>query len=375
MVVTLLVAASVLSLLHLYYFEGKTGKVEYIYFGVLLVVMGLNSQNADYDAYRRMYQAACDATSTTEVLRVHADKGYAVLNWLFSLTGIDYITYRFVLFSLLLGVIFLLTKKLGAPVCILYLAYMMYPMFMDIIQVRNYIISVLFLVSVYCYAHGETKWDITGVALMLLAVTIQPLAAIYLMFIVFYKIYDSKRFRIITYIPIGLGLFSLVIKFFIDAYWEDITSILYRLAAITSRGGSYVDDLVLTSIHFKIYLVVLIFTWLLYKAKQNVNALYAVSKLQKRFIDLSFVAYLYMICWAPFFALNLNFATRLPRNLFLLAYISLGIYIYNCTVRRKKMIMVIGIAFLAFFFGLVDLYMSSERFNVEIIIENNFLLN
>ena len=375
MVVTLLVAATVLALLHLYFFAGKAGRIDYVYLLVLLIVMGLNSYNVDYTAYEHMYRGACDATTLGEAMRVHQDRGYMLLNFLFSVTGLDFAIFRFILFSSLLVVVFVLARLLDAPICVLYIAYMIYPMFMDIIQIRNFIISIIFLFSIYCYAHDNFKWDVLGILLMLIAVTIQPLALVYLLFIVFYKMYNSERFRKVTYIPIGVGLLSLLIKLLIDAYWKEITELLYQLASAVSRGGGYVNDLLLTSIQLKIFLVVIILTWMLYKAKIRLAAMDCVTDLQKRFVDLSFTAYVYMICWTPFFALNHNLATRLPRNLFLLAFISLAIYMQKCTNGRKKWGMLIFVVFLAFFFGLVDLYMSHQRFNLDIIIDNNFLLN
>lgn len=375
MVVTLLVAASVLALLHLYYFGGKAGKADYIYFIVLLAVMGANSQNADYTAYEDMYQKVCDANAFSEVLSVHSDKGYTVLMWVLSTLGFDYVVFRFTLFALLLGITFMLAKKLDTPVCVLYLSYTVFPMFMDVIQIRNYIISVLFLASVYCYAHTDFKWDIAGILLMLIAITIQPLAIIYALFIVFYKLYRSEHYRVITYVPIGLGVLSPIINAsIIYDYWEDITAFLYKLTSVASRGADYVDDMLLPSMHFKIYFVVIVLAYLLYKAQKKIITLECVNDVQKKFVELSFVAYLYIICWAPFWGINYNFATRLPRNLFLLAFISLGLYIKECVTLKKKMMLLSFIAFLAFFFGLVDLYVSFLRFNVGIIIENNFIL-
>lgn len=367
-------ATAMLALFHLYFWRGKSGVIDYIYFAALLIVMGLNSYNADYEAYEKMYQGASNATSLWEIMQVHPDKGYVLLNWLASLIGMNFVGFRFMLFALSLGIIFVLAKRLGAPISLIYLVYLTYPMFMDIIQVRNFIISVVVFLSVYCYARAEIKWYIIGVVALLISVTIHPFTLIFIPFIVFYKVYHSRRFRMITYIPIGLGLLSIVIKMLIDAYWTEVTAILTVLTDWAARGHSYVGYQVLTSRQFKIYLVVVIFTWLLYKAKNYLSDLESVTDIQKRFVELSFSAYLYLICWMPFFALNINLATRMPRDLFLLAYISLGIYIQKCTKEKEKWGIVFGMLFLAFFFGLVDLYIGSERFNVNVIIKNNLLL-
>ena len=363
-----------LALFHLYRFSAKLRFLEYIFFAVLLIVMGLNTNNADYVGYENMYQGACNASSLWDALKLHPDKGYMFLNWLSSVGGMNFIEFRFVLFALALSVIFMLAKKLEVPFSVVYLVYMIYPMFMDIIQIRNFVISVAFLFSIYCYAHEEAKWYMIGTVVLMVSVTIHTFALIFIPFILFYKIYNSKKLHIITYIPIGLGVLSIAIKMLIDTYWSEVTVMLTVIADWASRGHSYVGYQVLTSRQFKIYLVVVIFTWLLYKAKNYFSGLEVVTDMQKKFVELSFVAYLYLICWMPFFALNINLATRLPRDFFLLAYISLGIYIRKCTKREIRFGLLLGMAFLAFFFGLIDLYIASERFNVDVIIKNNLLL-
>ena len=374
MVIIVLVATAVLALLHMHYFSGKPGIADCIYFITLVIVMGLNSHNTDYAAYERMYQRVSEAPSLFEAMQVHSDKGYMFINWVASLLGVNFVEFRFVIFTLAISAIFIMAKKLYVPVCVIYLAYVMYPMFMDVIQIRNFIISIVFLFSAYCYAHAENKWHVIGVVALMISVTVHPFALIFIPFIAFYKIYNSKKFRIITYIPIGLGLLSIVIKMLIDTYWSEVTAILTVLADWASRGHIYVGHPVLTSRQFKIYLVVVIFAWLLYKAKIYLLDLESVTEIQKKFVDISFVAYLYLICWMPFFALNMNIATRMPRDFFLLAYISLGIYVQQCKKKREKWGIILGVLFLAFFFGLVDLYISSERFNVDVIVKNNFLL-
>ena len=374
MLIILLVVTAVLALIHMYYFLGKSGLVDYIYFITLLIVMGLNSHNTDYVAYESMYQRVSEASSFLEAMQVHSDKGYMFINWIASLVGLNFIEFRFVIFTLSISAIFIMVKKLNVPVCIIYLAYVMYPMFMDVIQIRNFIISIVFLFSAYCYAHAETKWHVIGFVALMISVTVHPFALIFTPFIVFYKIYNSKKFRMVTYIPIGLGVLSIAIKMLIDTYWNEVTAVLTVMADWASRGHAYVGHQVLTSRQFKIYLVVVIFTWMLYKAKNYLSNLESVTEIQKKFVKISFVAYLYLLCWTPFFALDINLATRMPRDFFLLAYISLGIYVQQCKMKRGKWGIIIGMLFLAFFFGLVDLYISNLRFNVDVIVKNNFLL-
>ncbi len=370
----LLVVTAMLALIHCCYLSDKFEKLDYVYLLVLLIVMGFNSDNADYAAYERIYQKVIMATSWDGVMQAHVDKGYVFLNWMSAFIGLDYRCFHFGLFALLLVSIFIIAKKMGTPICVLYLAYMMYPMFMDIIQIRNFIISVVVLFSVYCYSHDDIRWYTIGVMSLMISVTIHPFVLMFIPFVVFYKVYQYSRFRRITYVPIGLGLLSIAIKMIIDSYWNEVTAILTMLADWASRGHSYVGHQVLTSRQIKIYLVVVIFTWLLYKAKTYLSTLECVTELQKRFVDISFVAYLYLICWMPLFALDITLATRMPRDLFLLAYMSLGIYVSKCTFQKKKMGILLGMMFLAFFFGLVDLYISTDRFNVDVILTHNWLL-
>ncbi len=370
----LLVITAILALIHLYHLSDKMKRLDYVYLMVLLIVMGLNTDNADYAAYERIYQKVSYATTWEEIMRAHTDKGYVFLNWLATVIGMDYKCFHLGLFTLLLGGIFIIAKRIGTPICALFLAYTMYPMFMDAIQIRNFIISAVLLFSIYCYAHANVRWYAIGVISLTIAVTIHPFILIFIPFIVFYKMYDTERFRPITYIPICLGLLSIAIKILIDTYWNEVTAMLTVLADWASRGHSYIGHQVLTSRQFKIYLVVVIFAWLLYKAKKYLSTSECVNDIQKKFVELSFVAFLYLICWMPLFALDINLATRMPRDLFLVAYMSLGIYLSKCTSQRIKIGLLFGIMFLAFFFGLVDLYISTDRFNVDVILSHNLLL-
>lgn len=374
MVGIVLVITALLAVIHLCFLSPKAGKLDYVYVLVLMIVMGLNSFNADYAAYDKIYQNVCGADTFAELMKVHSDKGYLAFCWIASAIGLDFTSFRFLIFAASLYIVFAIARKLQVPICVLFLAYTIYPMFMDIIQIRNFIISIAFLFSIYCYAQDTFKWYAIGVVSMIVAMTIQPLAGCFFLFIVFYKIYHSRRFCYIAYLPIALGFSAIIIKFIIDAYWIEITEWLNIVVSIFSRGSQYVGHQVLTSRIFKIYLVVIILTWLIYRAKKYLSSLECVNAIQKKFVELSFVAYLYLICWMPFFALNINLATRLPRDFFLLAYMSLGLYVRESPTKKEKWLMVFAMVFLAYFFGLVDLYIGSERFNVYVILKNNFLL-
>lgn len=374
MVITVLVATAILALIHLYYFDGKNGKADYVYLFVLFVVMGLNSQNADYIPYEEIYNNISGNDNLFMAFKNHPDKGWVLINWLSASIGLEFAEFHFLCYVVLLSTVFYIAKRLGAPICIFFLTYLAYPMFMDTIQLRNFAISVLFLVSIYCYAHKTVKWYAVGIATLLFAVSIQPMALVFLPFIVFYWVYQSRRFGKLTYIFLVLGLSFPIIKELIHVYWTEIVTILHTLASMASRGSEYIGNEILDSRLLKIYIVVIVFAYILYHVKNYVLSLDNVSELQKEFSRLSFVVYLYLICWMPMFTLSLEFANRLPRDGFISAYIIIGIYVHQIQIKKKKFGIVLLTIFIAYFFGLVDLYIASLRHNVDIILNNNFLL-
>lgn len=97
--------------------------------------------------------------------------------------------------------------------------------------------------------------------------------------------------------------------------------------------------------------------------------------MQSRFVNLAYQLYLYQICFFPLFVLDINFATRFPRNILPIAYAAILLSLPYVQTPWKRYGIFAAVLFLAFYFGLVDLYIGHLRGQVWIILENNALFN
>lgn len=372
MATTLLVAVTGIALIHFFLFRGKSSWLDGIYVLMLVIVMGFCSKNADFIPYKEIYEHISFAWETNGDIFLHSDKGFVLLNLIGTILGLDYVSFRFFLLLLPLMLLFTTVRRMRIPVCAFFLLYLMYPFFMDAIQIRNFIIESSLFFCIYLCACRNWHAFIVVPLFIVAAAAIQPLTLMYIPFFVFHALYKREKWRCIPYFFVAIGTAGIFFRKNILEEWRVIGHWMEAHGDLLARAAGYFGRGAADSRFLKLYIVILLLTLLLYYARKRLQQAEGDS-LASRFASLAYQFYLYQICFFPVFVLDINFATRFPRNLLPLAYgaILLSLPYVQSTWKRHAIFAIV--LFLAFYFGLVDLYISSLRGEVWLILENNFL--
>ncbi|MGY6213107.1 EpsG family protein [Cytobacillus firmus] len=161
---------------------------------LLCIIMGANTVNPDIYAY----------TVTYDPNREGTDYGYMLLVKFFNLLGFEYTGFRMItsIFGILL--IHQTVKKLIRNHSPFYLLYFIYPFFIDIVQVRNFLVMALFIYSIPFLLSNKRLDIVKYIILTLLASTIQLTAIVYLPIVFLIRIRKNVFIRSILIITIIL---------------------------------------------------------------------------------------------------------------------------------------------------------------------------
>ncbi|WP_404455288.1 EpsG family protein [Oceanobacillus kapialis] len=168
-----------------------------IFILLLCILMGANTVNPDIYAYILAYDPTREGT----------DYGYMLLVKLFNVLGFEYTTFRMITSILGILLIHQTVKKLINNPSPFYLLYFMYPFFIDIVQVRNFLVMAIFVYSIPFLLNNKRIDDAKYICLILIASSFQLTAIVYLP-IVFLKRIKKNVFTKITLI---VTIISLVI--------------------------------------------------------------------------------------------------------------------------------------------------------------------
>ncbi|MED4447568.1 MAG: EpsG family protein [Bacillota bacterium] len=161
---------------------------------LLCILMGANTVNPDIYAYTIAYDPN----------RQGSDYGYMLLVKFFNLLGFEYAGFRMItsIFGILL--IHQTVKKFIKNHSPFYLLYFIYPFFIDIVQVRNFLVMAIFIFSIPFLLSNKKIDMIKYIVLMLLASTIQLTGLVYLPIVFLVRLRKSAFIRLILVITIIL---------------------------------------------------------------------------------------------------------------------------------------------------------------------------
>ena len=285
------------------------------------------------------------------------------LNKLFYTFDFEFSTLRFwieLICMLLSGYIICLYTKKWA---IVYLLYFAFPFYADLIQTRNYIMSIFVLMALVCMSMGTVLRRAKAGGIIALSGLFHSLGFIYLPFVFIDKFYKSLLFK--TAMIVSL-LSPLYIKYILN---NSLSVLLFLGLENTPLAFymAYAEGKVSTELAgdpYKIFihcwvLIVVCALFMIFIEKQIINK-HCVRDEKKYFIKNTKNIWLLVALFLPVIGITPSME-RLPRNLLLPFYISLGIYLEN--VDRK-----ISFFLVAFFIIFVVLYGGVLQ-NIDSIIE------
>ena len=163
----------------------------------LCIVMGANTNNADYYSYEDLFNLQPNSV----------EAGFLLIIKLFNFVGLNYVAFRLILAIVGILLIHQTVKKITDNFSCFYMLYFIFPFFIDAVQIRNFLAMSIFIYAVPCLMDDNLKNRIKYILLIILASSIHISAITYLIFLLVNKV---KKNVLIKYLFI-LVIMSMVI--------------------------------------------------------------------------------------------------------------------------------------------------------------------
>ena len=338
------------------------GKILYTFLGTftLALLMGTSYNMADYENYCGFYASSINFDfdffdyGGALWFGYSRDSGYTLINYYANYSGFNYIEFKTILSLLcMLALSYWVYRLSNNCICFLIL-YLIYPFFMDVIQIRNYIVEIILFYALYDLS--QNKNTIKYVLFVLIAASFHSLALVYLPFAFFYALSGNFIVVKLKKMLLLLGAMMPIYAPYIEENMELIGLLLsndsgiqhYERYTTVSMGYGYLYA----------YLFILIVIIYLRKYK-NIF-------MHNNFFHVVYDMYFYLLMLSPLYAVNGNM-TRIPRNLMLPLFVIMSMTEW----RKNKDLSFIALVVVIFLFGWFDLYKPGTGENVLLILQNN----
>lgn len=333
---------------------------------LLCVLMGTNTRNPDYYNYRLMFMLK---KSTIEF-------GFTSLIYLFRSIGLNYHAFR--LFLTILGFVLIhhTVKKVTDRPSFFYILYMIYPFFLDAVQIRNFVAMAILIFAFPFLMKTDVKSKFYYILLIFLATSMHIMSLVYLLFLLIEPIQKSTKFaRIYFIIVMILGLVSLN-----RALFESIVEGVIRLLAMIYPQIGYYGD-ISTRYGFLIYWGIQIgFTMLLkilIDQMRNANDIDILKERKDwmiRFSEVVFYANLISMIFLPTYVIHTLYF-RFFRNLIPLNFLVLIGGLSQFKFSKKTQVSLIGaFLFLAFALVFIEVFLYYRSEIVDAIFNHSWLI-
>lgn len=295
----------------------KNNKIIDIYsFITLLILGGLNYSNPDYYNYYRSYELATD-TSKVFIFKLIMLASKKI--------GLKYEVFLFIFIFINLYLIFKLIKKISLNRSFVYLFYIIYPFFFDVVQLKNFALQTITLYIYYYYIYYDISLK-KFLLLNTLGLGFHEAALLNYPLILFRKKYKILLYSFLVFI-LGFLIWSRILK---------LEKMLFFLPSW--KAENYASNL--SNYGWIIYLfsqvILTLYIFINLKKQQNDNK--NIKKLKKILI--------YSLSFIGFYFINGTFE-RMFRNIFIIIYIFIGNKYYK---ERKIKI------FLSFFILIMSIW-------------------
>lgn len=348
-----------------------------IFLLMLMLIFCFSYANADYVPYESLYLAlknsndySLEAMDIFPLLGyVRTDYGYVFITKLFYEAGFSYFDFRVIMTGGLLLIIFLIIRRITVIPIFVLLLYFIYPVFFDVIQIRNWCVEISLLVGIYWMASRERYGKLVFILSNVVAMTIHVASFIYLPFLIFYYIRQYKYGKYFSNIMCCIGFFTPVVSIFLV---DNIDQVLLFMFSLDVGATNYFAEP--TGVRrFIAYVAVLVMSGTLYFVKrQYEKGAFCLDAIKKGYLYYTYELSLYLLTLAPLFSINRELA-RIPRNFLLLFYIAVAIYIASIkSYYARAVLITLSVIFVAIY-GYVDFYMTVGTDEVHYILENNII--
>lgn len=342
----------------------------------MIIVMGANTYNPDlnsgiYDVYYRIY--------IQEELFTK-DIGFGILMYFFKSIGCTYEIFRIIISIIGIYMIHLTVKKYIKNTHGLYLIYIVYPFFLDIVQIRNFLMMSVIIFAIPFMIEKSKKSTMKSLILCLLGASIQKLGLIYLP-LCFLKYIHKKSLKyfvpIIFIVSLLIGLVTNRLMGFMGVIQSIIGDQLHGLSkyySMMDNGNGYFVHWIIQILNF---LSVLYANYLLDKIIIVKNENF-ISK--KKVVNFALLVNSYLFMFLILYRIDITF-TRIMRNVTIINLMAYFIVFESIKMVSKTKIVflhnllfrivcicTIGIAFYRY------LLFSNIDYIIKPILYNNFII-
>lgn len=301
------------------------------------------------------------------------DPGYMVFAYLARVIGMDFIEFKFFLYLIGVSALYIFAYRQSKFVLVFLCMYLIYPMAMDSIQQRNYVVEIFLFIAFYIYCNCETyKRYLLFILTMLIAATFHSSALAFLPFILFDKVLKSKC-KYIIHIYLISCLCMPLYHNYIKSQWFLVGLLFSETDTGIAHYGEYMDNTVInTDLKWYIIVILLYICMAICNYLKNTERYVNLTDMEKRYISKVKTFVLYNFCFFPLYSLFSDIAVRFPRNTSLLIFMSITILVGKSNLYYKYFLLLMGIS-IAVLIGLCDLYSPNLRVNVDILMNQNYL--
>jgi len=321
-----------------------------------------NTMNPDYDFYANLYlDIRYNAISLDKVT---IEPGFVLIMKLCSLLGLNYNGFLALTVLCCYLMIHSTVKLFSRNYNYVYLLYFIFPFFLDVIQIRNFIVMTILIYSIKYLFNGTTRDKIICFVLLFIATSFHRIALAYFPFLFI----NAKKRNLFVYIIAVCSITFSILFLLNNKEIPLLSSYIERLIGYEKYSAYFQSKARLGSILFCYlqlisFMLVLLSKQLCLKYARDPHNIITYQYV-KLLYYINFLSFIYL----PFLILNVNF-TRLIRNITLLNYI---VFANTSSVIRKVDIkilynMCVIILVLSFFIILIlhlkDEIIKSVMFN------------
>lgn len=348
----------------------------------LWVLFGF-SESADLENYRTIFYQVSTFNPIEIITSFNGrDKGYLFINSLASSVGMTFEEFHVILVSIWLFCVIYISKKITNSTLIVLLLYLLWPFFMDVIQLRTTIVDLLVFISLYISSKQDKFSNIKACFIIMLACTIHLLAIAYLPFFLFKK-FHRTNFMMAIVLSISL-LLPLYDNFFIGILADKISSFVYlssnsditifaQYNLAPEHSIKYGRWLYLNAALFIMYFIDK--TWRKFVDKDFYEQNQSLKFNKVKYMDICYAFCKYICCFMPLYAVSGAEFSRIARIFILPFIMCIGEYIDIANNDYYRIFVLIGAICILFTAGFVDLYYTLGGSVVQILNLNDILYN
>ncbi|ANU27548.1 EpsG family protein [Planococcus versutus] len=356
----LYILSIVLVLINLLYAFVKKKKNS-LSFGLMLLAWILfwgSYNNPDYSVYQSIYNSKGEYTTDS------LEYGFITLIKLFNIIGFNYEMFLMTISLLSFYLIHSTVKLFTGNYNFVYSLYFIFPLFFDIVQIRNFLMMAIFIYSVRFLVESK---KIKYLILIIIASTIQISALAFLPFMIINTKKKNYGIGIIFLISISISIILLLNNKEIP-YLEKITDLTQ-----SDKLSFYFETT--TNYGFLLYWFVHILTFSMIILSKKLYRKFEINDLRKdikfQFINLVYWINVLGFIYFPLYLLNSNF-TRIMRNLMILNYIVIAITSYSIKNKAEsKIYFLIVVVYMAIIYMILQYPFFSST--IKPILENNLM--